>query len=138
MTHPDAVTTFRRYLDALNRRDVEAMLAETDPDVEFHTPRGTTIRGHAALRAAVEEPGNVELTIEPQRWFATATTVVGFGLVRYTWAGTGEPAGEEEQAVVAVAGDRGLRSIPPYGDRDAALADSGLTADDEVEPPRVS
>jgi ketosteroid isomerase-like protein len=135
VSRDQAVATFRQYLDAFNRRDVDAMIAQTAPRIEFHAPRGTTIRGHDALRAAMEEPGNLQLTVEPQRWFANGSTVVVFGLARYWWAETGEPAGAEEQAAVAVVGARGLRSIRPYLDRDAALTDAGLTGAHEVLEP---
>ena len=70
MSRDQVVATFRAYLNAFNRRDIDAMIAQTAPGIEFHAPRGTTIRGHDALRAAMEEPGNLQLTVEPQRWFA--------------------------------------------------------------------
>jgi SnoaL-like domain/Major Facilitator Superfamily len=117
----DGVAAARRYVEAFNRRDVEAMIAATEPGFEFHTPRGTTIRGHDALRSAMAESSNLAATIVPQRWFANGSSVVMFGLVRYAWTETSEPAGEEEQAAICTVGDRGLQSVRPYLDRDAAL-----------------
>jgi ketosteroid isomerase-like protein len=51
------VETFKRCADANNRRDVEAMLEELDPDVEWHSAilrslggEATVHRGHDGVR----------------------------------------------------------------------------------------
>ena len=48
----------RRFLDALNRRDLEDFLAVCHPDVEFRSfasDLGGTFRGHAGMRAYFHE-----------------------------------------------------------------------------------
>jgi uncharacterized protein len=51
------VEAFKRGVEALNRRDVEALLPELDPEVEWHsaflmgmTGKGTVYRGHEGIR----------------------------------------------------------------------------------------
>jgi ketosteroid isomerase-like protein len=51
------VEAFKRGSDAANRRDIDALLAVVDPDVEWHpamaallSGEGTTYRGHEGIR----------------------------------------------------------------------------------------
>jgi SnoaL-like domain len=47
-------TTLRRFYDAFNARDLEAIIAEMHPEVEFESrfarAGGTTYRGHEGIR----------------------------------------------------------------------------------------
>lgn len=45
----DATTTLRRYFDAFNAGDVDAMLAELSDDVAHHVNEGKVRRGKAAF-----------------------------------------------------------------------------------------
>jgi ketosteroid isomerase-like protein len=54
------VESFKRIIDASNRRDVEAMLAELDPEFEYHAVLPmlggeAEYRGHEGMRAFVRE-----------------------------------------------------------------------------------
>jgi ketosteroid isomerase-like protein len=51
------VEAFKRAFDAVNRRDIEALMPELDPEVEWHTDflmamggKGTVYRGHEGIR----------------------------------------------------------------------------------------
>ena len=43
------VATFKRSVDAYNRRDVEAMLETLDPEVEWHSALMVPLGGEAAV-----------------------------------------------------------------------------------------
>src|SRR6266536_2263101 len=56
------IDAFKRGLDAYNRRDVDAMLKEIDPDVEFRPAlavllggKQTVFRGHQGVRDLIQE-----------------------------------------------------------------------------------
>jgi ketosteroid isomerase-like protein len=56
------VEDFRRALDAFNRRDVEALLEELDPEVEWHPAlpvlvggEATVYRGHEGVREMLRD-----------------------------------------------------------------------------------
>ncbi|MEA2244943.1 MAG: hypothetical protein QOD24_4499 [Solirubrobacteraceae bacterium] len=54
-------------------------------------------------------------------------------LARYTWAESGEPAGEEPRFVHAVIRDERLERFQVgHADAEAALSDAGLSRDDEI------
>jgi ketosteroid isomerase-like protein len=56
------VEAFKRGLDAYNRRDLDALLEELDPDVEWHPAlavvlggKQTVFRGHQGVRESIQE-----------------------------------------------------------------------------------
>ena len=49
------VEIVRRLLEAVNRRDFDAMLATGDPEIEIVTLMAGTYRGHAGWRQLVEQ-----------------------------------------------------------------------------------
>ena len=56
------VEAFKRGLDAYNRRDIEALLEELDPDVEWHPAlavllggQQTVFHGHQGVRESIQE-----------------------------------------------------------------------------------
>jgi ketosteroid isomerase-like protein len=51
----DNVEVVRRLLEAVNRRDLDAMLETGDPEIEIVTLMSGTYRGHAGWRQLVEE-----------------------------------------------------------------------------------
>jgi hypothetical protein len=125
-----SVAVVARYLDALNRLDVEAMIALTDPDFEFRTPRAV-LHGHGELRDAMAQPRSLTVTFVPERWFACDERVVCCGLTRFAWPETGEAAGEEASVARGVVHDGRLRVLQVYEEPNAALRDAGLTEADE-------
>ena len=56
------VEAVKRGIDAYNRRDIDALLKELDPDVEFHPALAVLLggekvvfRGHEGMRASIRE-----------------------------------------------------------------------------------
>jgi len=118
----------RRYVDALNRRDLPAMLELLDPDVELITRRGPK-RGHDDVRAWLGEP-YAELDVERivDRVQVAGHTVVG--RIRHRWRETGEIGDETAIAVLAqVENDRIVR-VQTFDDEAAALTAAGLPVED--------
>ena len=68
------VEVFRRATDAYNRRDVEAMLATVDPEVEWRPllpvllgGKATVYRGHEGVREGVRELDEVFSELEAEQ-----------------------------------------------------------------------
>ena len=84
---PGSVELVREIIDALNRGDVDAMLARMDPDFEWRpledSPVSRLYRGHEHVRRYVED------------WLSTFDDV---------WLELGEPSAAGDQVVVAVRG----------------------------------
>jgi hypothetical protein len=60
------VDAFKRGVEAYNRRDIDALMEELDPDVEWHPAlavllggRQTVFRGHQGVRESIQEEDEV-------------------------------------------------------------------------------
>ena len=127
-----AVATVARYLAAANQGDVDAMVAATTADFEFRTPR-SVLHGHDELRASMAEPQSMKVMFMPRRWFARGVAVVCFMDARYSYAESGERAGEEPRFVRAVVCEGQLELLQVgYADGETALREAGLTGDEEI------
>jgi ketosteroid isomerase-like protein len=85
------VETVRRLIEAFNRRDFDAMLETSDPEIEVVTLIGGTYRGHTGWRQiidqAMEEVPGFQLVLEE-------LIDVGDKVVAVThWGGTGRTSG---------------------------------------------
>ena len=120
----------RRYVDALNRRDLPGMLELLDPDVELITRRGPK-RGHDDVRAWLGEP-YAELDVERivDRVQVAGHTVVAAGRIRHRWRETGEIGDESDIAVLAQVEDGRIVRVQTFDDEAAALAAAGLPVED--------
>jgi hypothetical protein len=126
------VAAVRRYLDAANDGDVDAMVAATTADFQFRTPR-SVLNGHDELRASMAEPQSMSVMFVPTRWFARGAAVVCFMDARYSWADSGESAGEEPRFVRALVRDGRLALLQVgYPDGETVLKEAELTEDDEI------
>jgi len=81
---PDNVAVAKRMYDARNRGDIEGVLAECDPDVEWHphlaTLGGKPIFGHAGIReymASLKQAWG-SFHHEPEEFFDLGDKVVAF------------------------------------------------------------
>jgi ketosteroid isomerase-like protein len=82
----------RRAFDAFSRRDVEALLALADEEIEFRPAtarvagRGEPYRGHAGMRAYMSDVARIwqELRTEPSQLLEEGELVVVVGRV-YAW-----------------------------------------------------
>ena len=86
------VESLRRAVDAFNRGDIDAMLQEFDPDVEWHPAmqvflEGETAavyRGHAGVRAMLQDFDDAfdEMRIEASEFRDLGERVVAIGRLR--------------------------------------------------------
>jgi ketosteroid isomerase-like protein len=80
------VETFKRAIDAYNSRDIEAMVEEVDPEVEWRPAWGeaAVYRGHEGVRKLFRELDDVldELHLEYSETRDLGDRVVAIGRVR--------------------------------------------------------
>jgi ketosteroid isomerase-like protein len=125
-----AAEVVRRYVDALNRRDLPAMLELLDPDVELLTRRGPR-RGHDGVRKWLGEP-YAELDVDRiiDRVQVAGHVVVASGRIRHLWRESGELGDEAEFAVLAQIENGRIVRVQTFDDEAAALAAAGLPVEE--------
>jgi ketosteroid isomerase-like protein len=134
------VELHRRLIEAFNAHDAEALIACTDPSVEFHPALvalagGTAFRGHDGMRswfADLEDTLGDEMRVEPTAFFDLGEQT----LMIYALRGRGRLSGAEVTShftQVARWRDNLLVYAKVYTERDEALKDLGVS-EDEVEP----
>jgi ketosteroid isomerase-like protein len=125
------VAAAKRIYEARNRGDVDAVLAECDPNVEWqpHLARlgGEPIRGHDAVRAymaSLREDWE-SFSHEPEQFFDAGDTVVAF---LHTYArGRGSGVDVEVPVAHVLTFRRGkCLGYISYHDREEALRVAGL------------
>ena len=132
------VEAHRRLAEALNRRDIEGIIACLDPDVEYHpllSAIGTAVyHGHDGMRSWFGQLDDAweELRLEAENYFDLGEQTVLF----YVLQGRGRQSGAE----VAISGAHvctwrdGLGVFAKqYAHREDALRDLGVT-EDALEP----
>jgi hypothetical protein len=116
------------WQDAANRRDIERLLELSDPNIEIIGPKGSG-RGHQLLRDWL---GRAGLTLQTQRAFVRGETVV---LAQHgTWQPVdgGDETGEGAIASRFRVNEGRITQYARYDTLDAALAEAGLDAGDEM------
>jgi hypothetical protein len=122
------VAVVAAWQDAVNRQDVERLVALSSPDIELGGPRGSG-RGSGLLRLWFRRAG---LRLRTRRVFARGEVVVVAQRGVWRDGETGEVVGEADFAsCFRVAGERVAR-FARYDSLDAALAAAGLTQADET------
>jgi ketosteroid isomerase-like protein len=61
----DVFNLIDRFFEALNSRDLESFRELLAADVEFHTPRGTTLRGADEAKAIIDASEKSGLRLSP-------------------------------------------------------------------------
>ncbi len=128
------VEAFKRGLDAFNRRDVEALLEELDPEVEWHPAllalvggEATVYRGHEGLREMLRDlyDAFAENHVEVSEIRDLGDRLVAIGRTR----ARGKESGAETQSpwggVAEYKDGRAIR-IRTYLDPNEALEAAGL------------
>jgi ketosteroid isomerase-like protein len=126
------IESVRRGIEAYNRGDVEAMIAETDPEVTMVPVRalleGGKYHGHDGLRKFVsdmdEDWSEREILVDEIR------DVDGRMLVLGTFRAVGRASGSEVRQPVAWVSDlrdQKLWRMQAFSDQDAARAEVGLS-----------
>ena len=129
------VETFKRGLEAYNRRDVEAVLATVDPEVEWHPllpvlleGEATVYRGHEGVRELVRELDEAfpDLQSELSEVRDLGEQVLAIGQLR----GRGKERGVKTKSDIVwlaeLKNGKGVR-IREYLDPDEALEAAGLS-----------
>jgi ketosteroid isomerase-like protein len=133
------VELWRKWIKAFNARDIEALIALCDPNIEFHSAfaavGGATYRGHDALRtwhSDLREAFGEGIRVAPDAYFDLGEHTLTFS----TYYARGLHSGAE--VVMPATGvtrsrDGLVTYVKVYLDRAGALRDVGVS-EDELEP----
>ena len=129
----------RRWIEAFNSRDIEAVIALCDPSVEFHSGfaavGGGVYYGHDGMRRwhrDLKEAWGEQIRLQPEAYFDRGEYLLMF----FVYHGRGEHSGAEVATPATSVGqwrDGLLTYTTVYLDRADALRDLGVT-EDELEP----
>ena len=130
----------RRFTEAFNARDVEALIALSDPNVEVHSTfaeLGAIYQGHAGLRRWHRDFDDAweKVRVEPEAYFDLGDQI----LVSSTWRGRGLHSGVDVALPAAQVGrwrDGLLIYIKGYAHREDAFEELGVSANalDPIAP----
>jgi ketosteroid isomerase-like protein len=120
----------RRYVDALNRRDLPALLDTLSPDVELFTRKGP-VRGHDAVKKWVGDPYK-ELDVDRivERVQVAGHVVVATGRVHHVWRESGQVADDHPIAILAHVEDEHITRLQTFDDEATALQAAGLPTEE--------
>jgi ketosteroid isomerase-like protein len=132
------VQLHRRETDAFNKRDIDTLIALSDPSIEYHpllSAIGTPVyRGHDGLRNWYRQLDAAweELRAEPEAYFDLGDQTLAFVVIH----GRGRHSGAE----VAIKAARVVRwrdglsvNAKTYAQREEALSELGVS-EGELEP----
>ena len=133
------VELHRRWIEAFNSRDIEAVIALCDPSVEldsaFAAICGGIYKGHDGIRRYFrdyEDAWGAEIRVQPEAYFDLGEHTILF----YVMRGRGQHSGADvEMGLTQVARWRDdlLVYFKSYRQREDALSDLGVSAH-ELEP----
>ena len=133
------VELLRRWIEAFNSRDIEAVIALCDPAIEFRSVfaavGGGVYCGHDGMRRwhrDLQEAWGEQIRLQPEAYFDRGEYLLMF----FVYHGRGEHSGAEvatPATSVAHWRDGLLTHSTVYLDRAHALHDLGVT-EDELEP----
>jgi ketosteroid isomerase-like protein len=123
----------RRFTKAFNARDVDALIALSDPNVEVHSTfaeLGAVYQGHAGLRRWHRdfEEAWEEVRVEPEAYCDLGEQI----LVLSVWRARGRHSGVDVALPAAQAGrwrDGHLTYIKGYAHREDAFDELGVSPD---------
>ena len=132
------VELFRRFVKAFNARDIEAMIAQCDPSIEFHSTfaavGGAVYHGLDGLRDWHRDLADAwrEIRVEPGAYFDLGQDTL---LVFVLHARGRHSRAEVAMPIASVTSWRDGLMIyfKNYTQRDDALSDLGVS-EDELEP----
>jgi ketosteroid isomerase-like protein len=129
------VGAFKRFIEAFNRHDLEAIVEEVDPEVEWRPASAvamggatTVYRGHAGVPDALRDLyGSFDkLEIEMSEYRENGDTVVGMGQIHTRGKESGAEVVSPFAALMRFEGGKAV-DIRSYLDSQAALQAAGLT-----------
>lgn len=110
------------WLESLKDRDVERMIALSDPEIELVGPRGTA-RGHQILRDWME---GVRLELQTLQTFANGEAVVVEQHATWRDPDSGEVIGEQDVASRFHVADGQVTLYARYDSIQEGLAEAGI------------
>ncbi len=122
------ILVVRAWHEALNDRDLKAVLRLSDSEIEIVGPRGMEV-GLDALRSWLD---TTRLELHPRRAFTRGDMVVMEQHGVWRSPDTGEVVGEAEVASVFRVREERIASYARHDDLQTALDRAGLGASDEV------
>jgi len=134
------VELHRRIHEAFNARDIEALIAYCDPQVDFHSPFAavgglTVYRGHGGMRKwhqDLEEAWEGEIRVEPEAYFDLGEQTLAY-LVLHARGRQSRVETDMQLAQVATWRKGLMVSFRSYADRQAALRELSVSQD-ALEP----
>ena len=136
---PTDMEPVRRWTEAFNARDIEALITYCDPDIEFHSAfaavGGAIYRGHDGMRQwhrDLEDIWGKEIRLEIDAYFDVGEHV----LTIYEMHGQGQHSGVEvamSPAAVSRWREGLMVYTKVYTHREDALRDLGVS-ENELEP----
>ncbi|MGI9019754.1 MAG: nuclear transport factor 2 family protein [Solirubrobacterales bacterium] len=129
------VETLKRAIDGYNRRDVAAILADADPEAEWHFAilaglggEATVYRGQEDVREGLRDLFDTlsDLHVAYPEYRDLGDRIVGIGHIRARGAGSGAET-ESPHALVADFKDGKMILIRTYLDPAEALEAAGLS-----------
>jgi ketosteroid isomerase-like protein len=129
----------RRFTDAWNARDIEAMIACCAPSIEWYSTfaavGGAVYHGHEGLRSYqrdMEDAWGDDIHLEPEAYFDLGRQTLSYQVLR---ARGKHSRVLVEMPIAAVYGWRNglMVYFKGYADREEALRELGVT-EDELEP----
>jgi ketosteroid isomerase-like protein len=137
MAEPN-VELHRRFIEAYNARDLEALIASADPSVEFHSAfanvAGTVYHGHDGIREFFVglESAWGEIRLEPEAYFDLGESTLAVGVLHGRGALTGA---EVAMPITSLLTWRNGLMVyaKSYVRREDALRELGISQD-ELEP----
>ena len=132
------VQLHRRATDAFNKRDIDTLIALSDPSVEYHpllSAIGTPVyQGHDGLRSWYRQLDDAweELRAEPEEYFDLGEQTLEFFVIHGRGRHSG--AGVAIQGATVSRWREGMRVYAKtYAQREEALSELGVS-EDELEP----
>jgi hypothetical protein len=124
-----AAEAVRRFVDAFNAEDLDALVATLTADVEIQSARGLLVGHEEARRWAKRTPtGYLHQRLLLDEVSEHGTHAVATVRRRWSWRG-GELADEQELFYVATMREGLICRWQPFDDRSKALAAAGMTPD---------
>jgi ketosteroid isomerase-like protein len=134
------VAALKRGVDAYNRRDLDALFEELDPDVEFHPALAvllggeqTVFRGHQGIRESIQEEDEAlaVFQVEFSDFCDLGNRVLAIGRARIRGKGSGVRIESPFCLLSESAGTKGRATratlIRTFVDPDEALEAAGLS-----------
>lgn len=127
MSGPEVV---RRFVDAFNAEDLEALVATLSQDVEIQSSRGLVEGREEARRWATRQPsGELEQRLVLDRLAEHGAHAVADLRRQWVWRESGEVGDERAVYYVATLRDGLICRWQPFADRDDALRAAGVDPD---------